>query len=208
MNSSRLESKLHKILFNRKKNKAIRYCLYIVICFLVLASVQTTIIIDTDWEKIGTLGTVGKALARFFPPDFSLFPQLVKPALETFMIACLGTFLALILAIPVSWFAAHNITPFKPITYPIGRAIGNHFHVNHHCDTGTVVHTYACGQSYWQVRRFGSHSHQGYFYAFVHTHIYIDAHANADAIGDTNSGQINGISRDRPHPPTRRDCRF
>ena len=41
----------------------------------------------------------------------------------TFMIACLGTMLALILAIPVSWFAAHNITPYKPITYPIGRAI-------------------------------------------------------------------------------------
>ncbi len=31
--------------------------------------------------------------------------------------------MALVLAIPVSWFAAHNITPYKSITYPIGRAI-------------------------------------------------------------------------------------
>lgn len=123
MTSTELESKLKKILSKRKKYKIVRYILYIFILLLVLGSIQTTIIKDTDWEKIGTFGTVAKALARFFPPDFSLFPLLVKPAIETFMIACLGTFLALVLAVPVSWFAAHNISPYKPITYPIGRAI-------------------------------------------------------------------------------------
>jgi phosphonate transport system permease protein len=123
MMPSTLEDKLEKILTKRKKYKAIRYGLYIFIFLLVIGSIQTTIIKDTDWEKIGTFGTVIKALARFFPPDFSLLPHLVKPTIETFMIACLGTFLALALAIPVSWFAAHNITPYKSITYPIGRAI-------------------------------------------------------------------------------------
>ncbi len=123
MSSSNLETRLEKILSKRKKYKAVRYSLYLFLFLLVIASVETTIIKDTDWEKIGTLGTVAKALARFFPPDFSLFPHLVEPAIETFMIACLGTFLALVLSIPVSWFAAHNITPYKPITYPIGRAI-------------------------------------------------------------------------------------
>lgn len=39
------------------------------------------------------------------------------------MIAFLGTMLAIILAIPVVWFGAHNITPSLPITYPIGRSI-------------------------------------------------------------------------------------
>jgi phosphonate transport system permease protein len=118
MTSAELESKLKKILSKRKKYKVVRYGLYIFILLLV-----TTIIKDTDWEKIGTFGTVVKALAKFFPPDFSLFPLLVKPAIETFMIASLGTILALVLAVPVSWFAAHNITPHKWITYPIGRAI-------------------------------------------------------------------------------------
>ncbi len=123
MMPSTLEHKLEKILTKRKKYKAIRYSLYVFIFLLVIGSIQTTIIKDTDWEKIGTFGTVVKAVARFFPPDFSLIPHLVKPTIETFMIACLGTFLALVLAIPVSWFAAHNITPYKSITYPIGRAI-------------------------------------------------------------------------------------
>ncbi len=64
---SKLEDKLEKILTKRKKYKAIRYGLYIFIFLLVIGSIQTTIIKDTDWEKIGTFATVIKALARFFP---------------------------------------------------------------------------------------------------------------------------------------------
>jgi len=123
MSEAVYESKFKQILAARKKNKAIRYALYCIVFILVISSIQSTIIEDTDWDRIGTIGSVFKALARFFPPDFSLFSQLVKPTIETFMIACLGTMLSLILAIPVSWFAAHNITPYRPITYPIGRAI-------------------------------------------------------------------------------------
>ena len=123
MNTAVYDKKFKQVLIKRKKNKIIRYCLYGIVFLLVIFSIQTTIIEDTDWERIGTFGSVFKAVARFMPPDFSLFTQLVVPTIETFMIACLGTMLALILAVPVSWFAAHNITPFKPITYPIGRAI-------------------------------------------------------------------------------------
>ncbi len=123
MNEASHNPKFNQILIKRKKNKVVRYLLYFVVFLLVLFSIQSTIIEDTDWERIGTIGSVFKAFARFMPPDFSLFTQLVIPTIETFMIACLGTMLALILAIPVSWFAAHNITPYKPITYPIGRAI-------------------------------------------------------------------------------------
>jgi len=116
-------SKFQQILSRRKKHKAIRYALYGVVVILVLFSIESTIIGDTDWDRIGTIGSVFRALARFLPPDFSLFAQLLKPTIETFMIACLGTMLSLILAIPVSWFAAYNITPYRPITYPIGRGI-------------------------------------------------------------------------------------
>jgi phosphonate transport system permease protein len=123
MNEDVCTSKFDQILYTRKKNKTIRYALYGIVVVLVLFSIESTIIEDTDWARIGTIESVFKALARFLPPDFSLFTQLAKPTIETFMIACLGTMLSLVLAIPVSWFAAHNITPYRPITYPIGRAI-------------------------------------------------------------------------------------
>ena len=83
------ESKFNQVLAARKKSKAIRYLFYFIIFVLVVLSIETTIIEDTDWERIGSLGSVIKALARFLPPDFSLFTQLVKPTIETFMIACL-----------------------------------------------------------------------------------------------------------------------
>jgi len=106
----------------RKKSKFIRYCLYFFLLLLVLWSVKATIIDDTDWERIGTINTVFKAIGQFFPPDLSVVQYLFIPTVETFMIACLGTLLAIILSIPVTWFAAQNITPNILITYPIGRA--------------------------------------------------------------------------------------
>lgn len=111
------------ILARRRRAKEIRYGLYALLFILVLWSVKVTIIDDTDWDRIGGLGSVLKGIGRFFPPDLSLVKFLFKPALETFMIAFLGTMLAILLAIPVVWLSAHNITPNLLITYPIGRAI-------------------------------------------------------------------------------------
>lgn len=117
------ETKFQEILARRKKAKAIRYILYFLAFLLILGSIESTIIEDTDWERIGGIGSVIKALARFLPPDLSLFKHMLGPTVETFMIACLGTMLGVICAIPVAWMAALNITPSKTIAYPIGRAI-------------------------------------------------------------------------------------
>ena len=88
---------------------------------LVAWSIEVTVIADTDWERIGSVANVLKSLQRFAGIDWDLFPTLLKPAIETFMIACLGTLLGVILCIPAVWFGALNITPFKPITYPLAR---------------------------------------------------------------------------------------
>jgi phosphonate transport system permease protein len=118
-NTNNIEALLHR----RRKAKEIRYCLYAILFILVLWSIKVTIVDDTDWDRMGGLGTVLKGIARFFPPDLKLIPYLLKPAIETFMIAFLGTALAIFLAIPVIWLSAHNITPNRYITYPIGRAL-------------------------------------------------------------------------------------
>ena len=88
---------------------------------LVVWSVDVTVIQDTDWERIGSVGNVLEATNRFIGIDLSLFPDLIGPAIETLMIACLGTFLGVIICIPAAWFGALNITPFKPVTYPLAR---------------------------------------------------------------------------------------
>ena len=123
MRKKNQETKFQEILSRRKKSKAIRYVLYFLAFLLIVWSIQSTIIKDTDWDRIGGVGSVIKAVARFLPPDLSLFKHLVGPTVETFMIACLGTMLGIICAIPVAWMAALNVTPSKIIAYPIGRAI-------------------------------------------------------------------------------------
>lgn len=123
MRAEKQEAKFQEILFRRKKAKTIRYILYFLAFLMILWSVESTIIMDTDWDRIGGIGSVVKAVARFMPPDFSLFKHLLGPTVETFMIACLGTMLGIVCAIPVAWMAALNITPSKTIAYPIGRAI-------------------------------------------------------------------------------------
>ena len=93
----------------------------VVLLAAVAWSVDVTIVEDTDWERMGSLAKVLEAAGEFVGVDWGLFPDLAGPALETFMIACLGTLLGLLVCVPVTWFGALNITPFKPVTYPLAR---------------------------------------------------------------------------------------
>ncbi len=109
------------VLERRRRTRNLRLVLYLVLAALVVWSVQVTIIEDTDWERMGSLGNVMESANRFLGIDYALFKDLLGPTIETFMIACLGTLLGVIICIPVVWFGALNITPFKPVTYPLAR---------------------------------------------------------------------------------------
>jgi phosphonate transport system permease protein len=54
---------------------------------------------------------IGDFLARMMPPNLGFLEKLVTPAIETVQIAIWGTLLAIILAVPVCFFAARNLTP-------------------------------------------------------------------------------------------------
>ena len=55
---------------------------------------------------------------RMVPPKFSYMSQLWVPIWDTLNIATLGTVIALVIAVPVAFAAAHNTTP-----HPIVRAV-------------------------------------------------------------------------------------
>lgn len=80
-----------------------------------------TILVDTDWERMGGAMGIGAAFARFLTIDWSLLPKLFVPALETLMMATLGTLLGCVFSLPVAWLGAANVTPSKTFFYPIGR---------------------------------------------------------------------------------------
>jgi phosphonate transport system permease protein len=54
---------------------------------------------------------IGDFLARMMPPNWAFLDKLWVPAIETVQIAIWGTLLAVVLAVPVCFFAARNLTP-------------------------------------------------------------------------------------------------
>ena len=53
----------------------------------------------------------GDIFKRMLPPDFSNFENLIYAMVETIEIAFLGTFIAIVLSIPVGLFSARNLAP-------------------------------------------------------------------------------------------------
>ena len=112
---------IERIMKRQRRGRMFLGLAYILGMALVAWSIQVTVIDDTDWERMGSVGQVLETANRFICLDIGLFADLLKPTIETLMIACLGTLLGLFLCIPAAWFGAMNITPYKPITYPLAR---------------------------------------------------------------------------------------
>lgn len=114
---------IERIMQRQRRTRMITALAYGIGLLMVAWSVQVTVIDDTDWERMGSLGQVMETAGEFIGLDFALFADLLHPTIETLMIACLGTLLGVIICVPAAWFGAMNITPFKPVTYPLARAM-------------------------------------------------------------------------------------
>jgi phosphonate transport system permease protein len=83
--------------------------------------------LDIDVERLpGMLGRMGEMLARrYFPPNVGhiLNADYLHTVVETLQMSYLATVLGVALAIPLAWFAAHNMTPSRRVLYPIGRLV-------------------------------------------------------------------------------------
>ncbi len=63
-------------------------------------------------------------LSRMFPPNWEFASKLVTPAIETVQIALWGTLLAFVLAVPVCFLAARNLSP-HPAVFHLMRQVLN-----------------------------------------------------------------------------------
>ena len=81
-----------------------------VFCFLIVFVIQD---LEIDFIKLVTDSSkyFGDILFRMFPPDFSNLKQLIYAMFETIEIAFLGTFIAIVLSIPLGLFSAKNLAP-------------------------------------------------------------------------------------------------
>ncbi|UXX84903.1 PhnE/PtxC family ABC transporter permease [Roseovarius pelagicus] len=73
---------------------------------------------------IGALGRfAGVVSDRYYPPDleYVLDRGYLEAILDTLQMSFLGGFAGVLLAIPLAWFSAWNVSPNRRILFPVGR---------------------------------------------------------------------------------------
>jgi phosphonate transport system permease protein len=67
---------------------------------------------------------IGDFLMRMLPPNWGFMRQLAKPVLETIQLAVWGTLFAIVLALPLCFLAARNLSP-SPLVFHFMRQVFN-----------------------------------------------------------------------------------
>ncbi len=110
-----------RIIAARSKAKITQSLIYVAVLAVAIFSIKTTVIDDTDWARLGSVADVLESIGEFIGIDWALAATLWEPALETIMVATLGTLLGVVVCVPAIWFGALNISPYPPVTYPLAR---------------------------------------------------------------------------------------
>ncbi|WP_430791100.1 phosphonate ABC transporter, permease protein PhnE [Virgibacillus flavescens] len=82
----------------------------ILLTLFIFISMRLT---EFDLSKFKDFRNMIDFLSRWFPMETSNLPDILKDSLLTLAMAFLGSFIGLIIAIPVSFLAAWNTAPFK-----------------------------------------------------------------------------------------------
>ncbi len=85
--------------------------IFIILVIILLTVVSIDLKINFISLFSNSLNYFGDIFSRMLPPDFSDFNSLVFSMIETIEIAILGTFIAIVLSIPLALLSARNIAP-------------------------------------------------------------------------------------------------
>ena len=120
MSAPAVDARVGMIAAGRRRSRALRSLVYLAVFAAVLWSIQVIMIADTDWARLAS-SAIGKTLRSFLEFDYTLLPDLVDPTIDTALMATLATLVGLLLALPVAWLGAANITPLGRTSYVVGR---------------------------------------------------------------------------------------
>jgi phosphonate transport system permease protein len=73
---------------------------------------------------IGMFGRVGALISdRYYPPDieYVLDKGYLATVFDTIQMAYLGALFGMLVALPLGWFGAYNVTPSRRFVYPVAR---------------------------------------------------------------------------------------
>jgi phosphonate transport system permease protein len=84
-------------------------------------------VLRIDVERLpGMLSRMGEVLGdRYWPPAVShvLAASYLEAVVDTFQMSYVATVIGMLIAIPLAWFGAYNMTPSRRFLYPVARVI-------------------------------------------------------------------------------------
>ena len=93
-----------------------RFVVYLGVVAAIVASLRTVEVIPEFLYDAPE--QIGDMLGRMWPVAWGFYPEGVQgPLLESLHIATLGTVLAVLMAVPVAFLAAKNVTPYPSLNY-------------------------------------------------------------------------------------------
>ena len=104
------KSEAELIMPTRKWHEKLNFLNVLLIIFLFLTLISGKKIIEGN-RPADVMSGLNYFLKKFFPPDFSEFSIILNSLAETFQIAIVSTFFAIILSLFISLAAARNISP-------------------------------------------------------------------------------------------------
>ena len=117
-----VDARVDDIARARRRGWMRRAALGVAVLAAVLWSIYVIVVADTDWSRLGG-ATLLRTVSRFMEFDTSLLPDLVDPTIDTALMATLASLLGLVLALPVAWLGAANVTPLGRTSYMVGRGL-------------------------------------------------------------------------------------
>ncbi len=97
--------------------------LLLALVFIVFSIAYLNIPLD---RFLGMFGRIGTLISdRYYPPDidYVLDVDYLSSVVDTIQMAYLGAIFGMLLAIPLGWFGARNMTPSLMFVYPVARLL-------------------------------------------------------------------------------------
>ena len=93
----------------------------LVLAFLAFSNSYLNIQLERLPKMFGRIQEV--IVTRYFPPDIAYITDrtYAEYVVETIQMAYLGTLFGVLIALPLCWFGAYNMTPNRRLVYPLAR---------------------------------------------------------------------------------------
>lgn len=95
------------------------------VLMLLVFALGSVHILDIPIERVlGVLGPLGTMIStRLFPPDmaYALSGSILQLMVQTVEMSIVGAVIGTVIAIPLAWFGAWNVSPSRLLLYPLAR---------------------------------------------------------------------------------------